>query len=823
MKRAIIPVAALALFACSSDKPAIQLFQAAPDTIADGDSTQLIFDASAANKLTIDNGVGEVTGKTSVTVKPAATTRYTLTASHDSDSVTSAVTVTVVPAQAVGFSVARAGTADAVAGAPQTFTVVALNGSGAIQPGFRGTVHFSSDDAAATLPADYAFTAADAGSHAVSVTFKTAGARVLTATDTSARGAQGISRVIVIAAGAAQLALSGIPSQTLAGDVFTATVTAHDAFGNVAAGYRGRVHFSSPDTQAALPLDAAFTAADAGARSFALSLRTASAASLTVTDTAAAQLTASASVVVGWGSSSRIAIAGVPATATVDQAVVATLTVGDAFGNTVQNFAGTLRISLSDGLAPAVPDVVFAPSDQGSRQVSFTFATAGTQTVSAQDLAHASPPSSVGIDVKYGAAAGYALSALPGSATAGRPLTLTITAVDAHGNPVKNYAGVAHASSSDSTDLLPGDGSFAQGVRVVSLAFTRAAAHTARVSEVGGTIFADTSNVAVKAAAAASISVSGLPADARADDALTAAVTVKDVFGNVVKDYAGTLHFVLTDLAAPAISDQTLSAGAQGTTSVLFTFYTAGAQSLMVSDTARASVSGSSEVTVHNEAAAGYALSGLPIAALAGEPLPLTITAVDIRNNVAVDYAAAAHVASVVPSDLLPADGSFTGGVRTVSLAFVSAGVHAANVSEVGGAITANTSEVSVQAADAAELVVAAAATTAGAGTTIDVTAVDLYSNVAASYGGTVHFTSSDAQAALPTDYTFQAIDAGKHSFAATLKTAGSQTVTLADAGGVGGSGPVNVTPANADACSISQLPAQAAAGAQLAARVTAF
>ena len=129
MKRAIIPVAALALFACSSDKPAIQLFQAAPDTIADGDSTQLIFDAGAANKLTIDNGVGEVTGKTSVTVKPAATTRYTLTASHDSDSVTSAVTVTVVPAQAVGFSVARAGTADAVAGAPQTFTMMALNGN----------------------------------------------------------------------------------------------------------------------------------------------------------------------------------------------------------------------------------------------------------------------------------------------------------------------------------------------------------------------------------------------------------------------------------------------------------------------------------------------------------------------------------------------------------------------------------------------------------------------------------------------------------------------------------------------------------------------
>src|SRR5438132_479455 len=43
--------------------------------------------------------------------------------------------------------------------------------------------------------------------------------------------------------------------------------------------------------------------------------------------------------------------------------------------------------------------------------------------------------------------------------------------------------------------------------------------------------------------------------------------------------------------------------------------------------------------------------------------------------------------------------------------------------------------------------------------------------NVATGYRGTVHFTSSDALATLPTNYTFSAADAGVHQFSVTLVT----------------------------------------------------
>jgi hypothetical protein len=75
----------------------------------------------------------------------------------------------------------------------------------------------------------------------------------------------------------------------------------------------------------------------------------------------------------------------------------------------------------------------------------------------------------------------------------------------------------------------------------------------------------------------------------------------------------------------------------------------------------------------------------------------------------------------------------------------------------------------------------------------------DAYGNTVTGYTGTVHFTSSDGQAVLPANYTFTATDAGVHTFSGgvTLKTVGSQTVTVTDTltTSLFGSASVNVTP----------------------------
>ena len=74
------------------------------------------------------------------------------------------------------------------------------------------------------------------------------------------------------------------------------------------------------------------------------------------------------------------------------------------------------------------------------------------------------------------------------------------------------------------------------------------------------------------------------------------------------------------------------------------------------------------------------------------------------------------------------------------------------------------------------------ATTTAGNAFSVQVTAYsDSGTTVAANYTGPVKFTSSDAQASFPSALT---MTNGVGTFSITLKTAGSQTLTVADAGG---------------------------------------
>src|SRR5204863_3728849 len=68
------------------------------------------------------------------------------------------------PAQAPRF-VLSGFPSSTTAGAAHTFTVTGTDASGNVLTGYAGTVHFTSSDPQAVLPADYTFTAADQGHH----------------------------------------------------------------------------------------------------------------------------------------------------------------------------------------------------------------------------------------------------------------------------------------------------------------------------------------------------------------------------------------------------------------------------------------------------------------------------------------------------------------------------------------------------------------------------------------------------------------------------------------------------------------------------------
>jgi probable HAF family extracellular repeat protein len=179
------------------------------------------------------------------------------------------------------------------AGEAHDVTVTVFNPDGSIDTNYTGTVHFTSSDPQAALPDDYTFTAADQGAHTFSVTLKTAGSQSFTVADTQTSTLFASQQNITVSpAAATHFALLVTSNTVRSGQPFYVLLEAQDAYGNLATGYTGTVHFSDSVGGATLPADFTFTAG-VGDRYFLLTLRTRGTQRLRVTDTLDASITGS--------------------------------------------------------------------------------------------------------------------------------------------------------------------------------------------------------------------------------------------------------------------------------------------------------------------------------------------------------------------------------------------------------------------------------------------------------------------------------------------------------------------------------------------------
>jgi hypothetical protein len=202
----------------------------------------------------------------------------------------------------------------AAAGAPVVFTVTALNAAHNPTTSYNGTIHFTSTDPQAILPPDTALTG---GTGLFIATLKTAGSQTISVADTSTASLAATSNAVAISpAPANRFGFSGTPTSALTGSPFNFTVTALDAFGNVATAYSGHVHFTSSDAAASLPADATLTA---GTGTFSATLKTAGSQTLTAIDTV------STNPVIA-GTTSAIAAHGLTVTGLAPQAAGFTVT-----------------------------------------------------------------------------------------------------------------------------------------------------------------------------------------------------------------------------------------------------------------------------------------------------------------------------------------------------------------------------------------------------------------------------------------------------------------------------------------------------------------
>ena len=190
----------------------------------------------------------------------------------------------------------------------------------------------------------------------------------------------------------------------------------------------------------------------------------------------------------------------------------------------------------------------------------------------------------------------------------------------------------------------------------------------------------------------------------------------------------------------------------------------------------------------------------VPSSATAGTSFTVTVSALTSSNSVDTGYTGTVHFTSTDGQAVLPGDYAFVAGdagVHAFTIALKTSGSRSVTATDAATASIAGSASVNVSAAVASVLQVAAPSNaTAGSSFTTTLTAKDAFGNTATGYTGTVHFTSTDGQAVLPSDYAFVAGDAGVHAFTIALKTSGSRSVTATDAAtaSIAGSASVNVS-----------------------------
>jgi hypothetical protein len=197
--------------------------------------------------------------------------------------------VTIGAFQASAAAVVVTAPNSATAGVPFDLLVTVLDQFGHPAVGYTGTVSFTSADPhGATMPGDYTFTPADAGSHRLAgqAALYTAGPWDVSAAD-AAGGLSGSAPVNVLPGEAVGFVVIG-PEQAVSGTPFDLTVVAVDAYGNTATGYAGTVQFTTTDGDpgVVLPADYTFGPGDAGVVTFSagVTLVTTGDQTLTVTD-----------------------------------------------------------------------------------------------------------------------------------------------------------------------------------------------------------------------------------------------------------------------------------------------------------------------------------------------------------------------------------------------------------------------------------------------------------------------------------------------------------------------------------------------------------
>lgn len=226
-------------------------------------------------------------------------------------------------------------------------------------------------------------------------------------------------------------------SNYLSGAPLTVTVTAKNSDGTTDTGYAGTVHFTSSDGAAVLPGDYTYVSGDQGSRTFQVTLATAGSQTVTATDTSTSSIVGSVTVAVKLQLKfTQDPGGGTGGVAWTQQPIVQ-----------LQNYTGAAVANALGGSAPVVLSIYTNPAGGTLSGCSATptngiasfsgckIDKAGTGYALVAAAANSISATSGAFTIIAGPAAGLKFTLYPPSITTANLGTITVSIVDAGGNP----------------------------------------------------------------------------------------------------------------------------------------------------------------------------------------------------------------------------------------------------------------------------------------------------------------------------------------------------------------------------------------------------
>ena len=279
------------------------------------------------------------------------------------------------------------------------------------------------------------------------------------------------------------------------------------------------------------------------------------------------------------------------ATPTAGQAFSMTVTAKNSDGTTATGYTGTVHFTSSD----SSPGVALPPNStltSGQGTFSATLIKAGSQTITGTDTVTASITGTLTTSVRAAPASRLVLASAA-TPTAGTSFSFNVTAQDGFANTDTAYAGTVHFTSSDSSSgvVLPPDSTLTNGQGPFSATLTTAGSQSITGTDTVTASITGKLTVNVGPAGAASL-ILDAPGSAKAGQAFTVTVTLKDQYGNVATGYRGTVHFATSDPSPMAVvpADYTYTVADAGTRQFSVTLWTIPSQTVSATDTVNASL-----------------------------------------------------------------------------------------------------------------------------------------------------------------------------------------------------------------------------------------